>query len=208
MSKLSSSLKFPRALRYSSFGSGPTTGAQNSNPSARQAPSSFVPMPAVSTSFARAIRESGLIGKSEARNRASSSTHWAAKSASAPDASLTGAAAAASSAGVPGLTAAGAATAASSDGRLSGYDGAATLASTVGVDACGSDSKYDALSLATRALSIVAVLALTARCDIWERYEFSKALAPMASAKITRCMVDICSGTRMVNYVQRNGTKP
>merc|ERR1719482_1757207 len=118
MSKLSSSLKFPRALRYSSFGSGPTTGAQNSNPSARQAPSSFVPMPAVSTSLARATRSSGLMGKSDARNRASSSTHWAAKSASAPDASLTGAAAAASSAGVGvGLTAAGLATAASSDGN-------------------------------------------------------------------------------------------
>ena len=40
-----------------------------------------------------------------------------------------------------GLTAAGAATAASRDGRLSRYDGAATLASTVGVDACGSDSR-------------------------------------------------------------------
>jgi hypothetical protein len=38
---------------------------------------------------------------------------------------------------------------------------------------------------------MVAVLALTARCDIWERYEFSKALAPMASAKIAFCMVAI-----------------
>ena len=52
--------------------------------------------------------------------------------------------------------------------------------------------------MATRALSIVAVLALTARCDIWERYEFSKALAPMASAKITRCMVGMSSGTAAV----------
>ena len=60
------------------------------------------------------------------------------------------------------MTADGAATAASSDGRLSRYDGAATVASTVGVDACGSDSKYEALSLATRALSMVAVLACTA----------------------------------------------
>merc|ERR1719217_1013452 len=183
-SKLSSSLKSARAARYSSFGSGPTTGAQNSKPSARQAPSSFVPMPAVSTSFARAIKSSGLIGKSDARNRASSSTHWAAKSASAPDASLTGAAAAASSAGVGvvGLTADGAATAASRDGNDSRYDGAATVASIVGDDVCGSDSRYDgaatasivgddvcgrdsrydALSLATRALSMVAVLAWTA----------------------------------------------
>mmetsp|Transcript_5974 Transcript_5974/g.16894 ORF Transcript_5974/g.16894 Transcript_5974/m.16894 type:complete len:222 (+) Transcript_5974:272-937(+) len=163
-SKLSSSLKSARAARYSSFGSGPTTGAQNSKPSARQAPSSFVPMPAVSTSLARATRSSGLIGKSDARNRASSSTHCAAKSASAPDASLTGAAAAASSAGVGvGLTAAGAATAASSDGRLSRYDGAATVASMVGDDVCGNDSRYDALSFATLALSMVAVLAWTAR---------------------------------------------
>merc|ERR1719327_365941 len=109
------------------------------------------------------IRASGLMGKSDARNRASSSTHWAAKSASAPDASLTGAAAAASSAGVGvGLTAAGAATAASRDGRLSRYDGAATVASIVGDDVCGRDSRYDALSLATRALSMVAVLAWTA----------------------------------------------
>ena len=74
-SKVSSSLKLARAFRYSSFGSGPTTGAQNSKPSARQAPSSFVPMPSVKTSFARATRSSGLIGKSDARNRASSSTH-------------------------------------------------------------------------------------------------------------------------------------
>jgi hypothetical protein len=54
---------------------------------------------------------------------------------------LTGAAAAASSAGVGvGLTAAGAATAASSFGSDSRYDGA-TVASTVGDDVCGSDSK-------------------------------------------------------------------
>ena len=89
------------------------------------------------------------------------------------------------------MTAAGLATAASRDGKESRYDGAATTASTVGVDACGSDSRYDALSLAKRALSMVAVLACTLRCDMDARYEFSKALAPMASAKITRCMVDI-----------------
>merc|ERR1719247_2230107 len=110
------------------------------------------------------MMSSGLIGKSDARNNASSSTHWAAKSASAPDASFTGAAAAASSAGVGvvGLTAAGAATAASRDGKDSRYDDAATAASIVGDDVCGSDSRYDALSLATRALSMVAVLAWTA----------------------------------------------
>merc|ERR1719326_1690416 len=150
MSKLSSSLKFPRAFKYSSFGSGPTTGAQNSKPSAKHAPSSFVPMPAVSTSLARATRSSGLMGKSDARNNASSSTHCAAKSAAARSAGD----------GV-GLTADGAATAASSFGSDSRYDGA-TVASIVGVDACGSDSRYDAESLATLALSMVAVLACTA----------------------------------------------
>ena len=47
------------------------------------------------------------------------------------------------------------------------------------------------LDAATWVVQLVAVLALTARCDIWERYEFSKALAPMASAKIAFCIVDI-----------------
>ena len=62
-SKVSSSLKLARAARYSSFGSGPTTGAQNSNPSARQAPSSFVPMPAVKTSLRARDEVLGLDGK-------------------------------------------------------------------------------------------------------------------------------------------------
>ena len=66
--------KLSSAPRYCSLPRGPTTVAQNSKSGARHAPPSLVPTPASSTSLARSISASGLIGNVEAANMAAAST--------------------------------------------------------------------------------------------------------------------------------------
>jgi len=170
-SNVSSSLKPLSAARYSSFGKGPMTGAQNSKPSAMHAPSSLVPMPSVNTSFVRTMSASGVIGKFDFMKAAASSTQFAANAASRPLRTAGEAFAAAISAGVvvAGFVAAGAATAASSFG-------------------CADiDSRYDEVSAEDPGLFMVAVLCGTV-LDIDARYEFSNAVAPHASTTNSRIM--------------------